>query len=437
VPVLLQELIVAPDIIVSDLVPLRERGNFLAIILAVFGVGTSFGPFIGGAIVEVTTWRWAFWINLPIGGISLAVMYLFLHVQYDKEMSLAEKLRRIDLIGNGILTASAVAILYALTYAGTVRSWSSWKTLIPLSLGLLGLALFPLYEIKGSAVEPVTPPRIFHHRTSKVVIVNTFLIAMVYYWFLYFLPVYFQAVRVYSPRLAGVSLLPQSLAGVPGAAIAALCLSKWGKFKLIHFIGFCIATLGIGLFSIQDEQTHIAGWVVFQCICALGVGMILETLLPAFQAPALEADQAAATSTWAFVRSFGCIWGVAVPASVFNSFVDRHAHLVTDPSVRDQLLCGRAYERASAAFIESFPLETRSEIRAVYRIALQRVFQVGVAFAGLATLLVLLERHVPLRKELETEYGLQSDARDVTGQPATADDSSEKGPATRADGIRN
>ncbi|GAW20230.1 hypothetical protein ANO14919_097290 [Xylariales sp. No.14919] len=416
-------IVLTVNIIVSDLIPLRERGRYIAIILAVFGVGTSLGPFIGGAIVEATTWRWVFWINLPIGGISLIITWLFLRIQYDKEVSFAKKIKRIDLVGTSIIAVATVAILYALTYAGTIEPWSSWRTLIPLFVGFFGLALFASYEMSRFVVEPVIPPRLFHNRTSVVIIVNTFISAMVFYWFLYFLPLYFEAVLLYPPRRAGVSLLPQSLAGIPGAAIAAVCLSKWGKFKIIHLAGFTIATLGLGLFSLQNEWTPVAEWVIFQAICALGVGMVLDTLLPAFQAPAAESDQAAATSTWAFVRSFGGVWGVAIPATVFNNHVDQSLYMIQDPGVHKQLMGGGAYQRASARFVESFPPQTVSEIRPVYRISLQRVFQVGVAFCGFAMLLVLVERNIPLRKEIETQYGLEkgskNDMQQTASQPTT------------------
>ncbi|KAI0378986.1 major facilitator superfamily domain-containing protein [Hypomontagnella monticulosa] len=400
-------IIMMNNVIISDLVPLRERGKYTAIVLAIFGIGTSLGPFIGGAIVDSTTWRWVFWINLPIGGTSLLLMFLFLHVNYDKEMSFAQKIKRIDFIGNGILMAGTVAILYALTYAGTLYAWSSWHTLVPLLLGFLGLALFIGYEVSGLPAEPVVPVRLFAHRTSIIVIINTFLNSAVYYWFLYFLPVYFQAVALYTPFRTGYSLLPLSLFGVPGAAIAAIALSRWGKFMPLHFVGFAITTLGIGLLSTMDETTYVAVWAVFQSISALGIGIVIDTLLPAFQAPVAETDQAAATAAWSFVRAFGSIWGVAIPAAVFNNRIDGLLYTVSDPKARELLSYGGAYQEASASFVTQFSPDVQAEVRAVYREGLKLVFLVGVAFSGFATLLVLLEREVPLRQELDTQYGLQ------------------------------
>ncbi|KAI0394403.1 major facilitator superfamily domain-containing protein [Xylariaceae sp. FL0594] len=392
------------NVIVSDLVPLRQRGKYVAIVLAIFCIGTSLGPFIGGAIVYNTTWRWVFWINLPIGGVSLLIMFSFLHLKYEKkETSLKEKMKRIDFIGNALLIASTVAILYSLTYAGTVYAWTSWHKLVPLLLGFLGFVIFAAFELSGFAREPVMPPRLFHHRTSVVVLVDTFLNSVMYYWFLFFLPVYFQAVALYSSSRAGYSLLPQSLAGIPGAAISAIALSIWGKFKPIHFTGFAFTTLGMGLLSLLSETTTIAERAVFQIIGALGIGIIIDTLLPAFQAPVSESELAAATATWSFVRAFGSIWGVAIPAAVFSNRAGQLVHtIISDPTARQLLGGGGAYQQASAAFIKSLPLGTQNEVRAVYRESLKRVFLVG--------------REVPLRKELETRYGLQEKVQRGQGE---------------------
>ncbi|KAK6222292.1 hypothetical protein LQW54_000992 [Pestalotiopsis sp. IQ-011] len=423
-------IIMVVDIIVSDLVPLRRRGNYIAIVLAIYGVGTSLGPFIGGAIVSSTTWRWVFWMNLPIGGASLAILYVFLHVSYNKDVAWPQKLKRIDYGGCGILMASSVAILYALSYAGSKYAWSSWHTLVPLLLGFFGLVLFGYYETTSLAVEPVVPPRLFHNRTSIVVAIITFLNSALLFWLIFFLQVYFQAVKLYSPRRTGVALLPQSLVGIPGAAISAIALSRWGKYRPLHFAGFAGWLLGLGLFSIQDENTSIAEWAVFQCLLALGAGMVLNTLLPAFQAPVEERDQAAATATWCFIRTLGYVWGVAIPAAIFNNRVDALLYRISDLDIRAQLAGGAAYQSASAAFVQQYPLEFQGEIRGVYRDALKRVWQIALVFAGVACLLVFLEKEIPLRTNLETEYGV----KEATTAKVT-EESAEKGASTKSENV--
>ncbi|KAI9641173.1 hypothetical protein NHQ30_010603 [Ciborinia camelliae] len=396
-------------IIVSDLVPLRERGNYMAVVLAIYGIGVSLGPFIGGAIVSSTTWRWVFYLNLPIGGTSLLVLYLFLHVNHNKDMTFAQKLKRIDILGNLILMAGTVAILYALSIS---NPWSSWHKLVPLILGFLALFLFAGYEASGIPSEPVMPPRLFTTRTSVLVSINTFLNSALLFWVMFFLPVYFQSVALDSPRRTGVALLPYSLVGIPGAAISAMALSRWGKFRPLHFAGFALFTISLGLFSLQREETSTAEWATYQCVFALGAGMVLNTLLPAFQAPASEADQAAATATWCFIRTCGSVWGVAIPAAIFNNRVAALRDQLSNKNIREQLAHGSAYQIAAAQFIDRYPLPVQAELRAVYREALQRVWQIAVVFAGLACVLVWLEDEIPLRTVLDTEYGLKLEARE-------------------------
>ena len=412
-------IVLTVNIIVSDLCPLRKRGQYMAVILAIFGLGVAIGPFVGGAIAERSTWRWVFYINLPIGGLSMLVMFFFLRVNYVNDQPLLDRLRRIDIIGNGILMAGTTSILYALTYAGTIYSWSSWHTLVPLLLGFFGLGVFATFEASGYVSEPVMPARLFKHRTSIVVLCNTFLNSTIYFWYLYFLPVYFQAVSLYSPSRAGYSLLPQALAGAPGAMLAAIALSRWGKFKPIHFVGFGFTTLGMGLLSLLDQDTSIAEWAVFQMICALGIGMIIDTLLPAFQAPVEEKDQALATSTWGFVRAFGSIWGVAVPAVIFNNVIDgRVDEMVSDARARELLGAGGAYQSASAEFVRQFEPAVQEEIRALYVLALRRVFWIGAIFAVVGVLLVLIEKEVPLRKALDTEFGIKKREKGIDAEKA-------------------
>lgn len=189
--------------------------------------------------------------------------------------------------------------------------------------------------------------------------------------------------------------------------MAAIALCKWGKFKPIHFVGFALTTLGMGLLCMMNRDTPIAQWAVFQIIIALGIGIIIDTLLPAFQAPVSEADQAAATSTWGFIRAFGSIWGVAIPAVIFNNRINEQLHIVSDSGARSLLGNGGAYQQASAAFVGDFPSQIQDEIRTLYTGALSRVFWIGAIFAGFACILVFIERDIPLRKSLETDYGLQ------------------------------
>ncbi|KAK0716855.1 major facilitator superfamily domain-containing protein [Lasiosphaeria miniovina] len=396
------------DIIVSDLVPLCERGNYIAVVLLVYTIGISLGPWVGGAIIDSTTWRWVFYINLPVGGVALVMIFLFLHVKHDRTQSVGQKLLRIDYIGNAVLVASTVSVLYALTYGGVRLPWSSGQVIAPLVVGLVGFVLFAWYE-STYVGEPVVPPELFRNRTSGVIFVATFLNSALLYWGIFFLPVYFQAVLGSSAARAGVQILPSVLFAIPGAIVAVLLLSRYGRYKPIHIVAFAVSTLGLGLFTLFDAGTSMAEWVIFQAIGATGSGLVLNTLLPAVQAQVEERHQAATTSAWSFTRSFGSIWGVAIPAAIFNNrFVHLLAEADIDPAVR-QLFDGNnhGYENGHADFIWAIqPPEDRDKIIGVYSEALKLIWQVGIAFAGTNLLITFLEKEIPLRTELETEFGM-------------------------------
>lgn len=395
------------DVIISDLVPLRQRGNFIAIILAVYGIGTTLGPFIGGIIVENTSWRWVFYINLPVGALAFILLFLFLHVKWDKSATAYEKMRRLDYIGNGIIIASTVSILIALTWADVLYAWGSWHILAPLLVGIGGMVLFVVFEGLPFVAEPVMPLRLFHNRTAVIVYVITFLNSVQNYWSFFFVPIYFQAVQLASPAESGVDLLVFSLVGIPAAAISLVVLSKWGRYKILHILGSALFTLGIGLFSIMDQYTSTAAWVWINIAAALGTSMLTNTQLPAFQSSIKEADQAAATASWAFIRSFGNIWGVSISAAIFNSLTASYASMVDDPRARASLMSGNSYSSATKAFVESFEEPVRQQIRNVFTRALQKVFLIGVPFAGFTFLLTLFEKEIKLRTELMTEFGLE------------------------------
>ncbi|KAJ2987030.1 hypothetical protein NUW58_g4732 [Xylaria curta] len=424
------------DTIVSDLVPLRYRGNYIAIILLIYSVGTTTGALIGGLIVDHWDWRWCFWLNLPIGGLSLIIMFFCLNVKHRRDTHWTERLKRIDIIGNLILIGGTVSIFLALTYAGTRYPWGSWHILVPLVIGFAAIIVFGFFEASLSrrwtklpSVEPVMPPHMFATRTSIIVGINTFLYTAVVYWAIFFLPVYFQSVLLVSATQAGINIIPVSLLGIPAAAAAAAAITRWGKYKVVHLVGFALFTLGLGLWSLMDENTSTGEWIGFMFIGPVGAGLLLNSQLPAFQAPVPEAEQGTATATWNFIRAFGSAWGVAIPAAIFSNRVDSliYSGAIADTEAASFLRNGGAYQYASAKFVHQFQSQTtQTEIQVVYRLALQRIFQCAVAFAGASFLLCILEKDIPLRKDLVTDFGLNEDDRSSDGNQVRRRDAGEE-----------
>lgn len=213
-------------------------------------------------------------------------------------------------------------------------------------------------------------------------------------------------------------MLPVMLTGVPAAAAAGAILSRFGRLKAIHLVGFAMFAVGAGLYTRMDRNTPVGEWVGYELVASIGGGLLLNSQLPAFQAPVDEADQAAATGTWNFLRTLGGIWGVAIPAAVFASRVDAlvaaGALAGSDPAAAALLSSGGAYGHASAAFVQSFADQaTRDAVRSLYRLGCQHVFQAAISFVGVCFLLALFERDIKLRKVLETDFGLEEKKKEA------------------------
>jgi EmrB/QacA subfamily drug resistance transporter len=404
------------EIIVSDLVPVRERPKYIAVIFSAFAIAGSIGPLVGGAFAQRATWRWIFYMNLPISGIALILLFLFLNVQYKKD-SAKNMLRRTDFLGNALLVAAVVAILLALTWGGTEQPWSSSKTLVPLILGLVGLVAFIGVESTTWIPEPTMPIRLFANRTSLAAFAITFLQATIQYWIAYYLPVYFQAVLEATPIMSGVNLLPFVIAATPFAMVAGAAVSKLNRYRPWHFIGFGTLAIGYGMLTLLTQDSTTGYWVGAQIVLAVGTGVLVTTSLPAVQAPLHETDTAVSTATWGFLRSFGGVWGVAVPSAIFNSQVNALLYRISDqPALQEKLANGGAYALASKTFLESLNdvPELKSRVLSIYVDSLKLAWQVGIGFSLLGFVISFIIKEIPMREHLETEFGMET--KDMKGQ---------------------
>ncbi|KUI63648.1 hypothetical protein VM1G_10498 [Cytospora mali] len=393
------------ELIVCDMVPLRERGKYLGIVLSTAALGSIVGPVVGGALAE-KDWRWCFYLNLPICAIVLPVLFFFLRI---KHFSISWKgvFAQVDWTGNLIFIGSITSLLISLTSGGTVHPWSSWRIIVPMIVGCLGLVCFHVYEHLIRDANPCVPPHVFCNRTSAAAFYMIFVTSMLLQWVCFFWPVYFLAIRGASLVQTGVDFLPFMCLLIPGSAVAGIILSKTGRYRPLHAIGFVLSTLGPGLNTLLDRDTHAGAWAMLQIVDALGRAFILPTTLPAILASLPEKDVASATGVYSFLRSFGYVWGITVPGIIFNNCFNQLSYQISDAVVRETLGGGKAYQLASGTYVQTLPPVVRSEVLGVYLAALKAVWYGAMAFGASGLIAVAVEKHVPLRTELETEYGLE------------------------------
>ncbi|WXC63454.1 COP9 signalosome complex subunit 1 [Fusarium graminearum] len=399
------------EIVVCDMVSIRERGMYAGIIGGVWAIAAVVAPVMGGAFAQNISWRWIFYINLPIAGVALVALGLFLKLTRPPSGTFKEQMARIDWGGSVLLIGSVTSIVLALSWGGSEHAWSDWETVVPLVIGLVALLAFFAYQGVPWLKEPTMPLRLFSNRTSSTLLAISFIHSLLLYWICYFLPVYFQAVKEASPTRSAVMLFPIACTSAPGGVAAGITITKTGKYRIWHFAGFVLMSIACGLFTLLDENSSTGRWVGFQILFGFGTGVVFTSTLPPILASLPDSDVATATGAWTFIRNFGSIWGVAIPAAVFNNHVNHAASGISDQGVRSLLVNGGAYEHATQYFLktlESIP-RLKDEVVQVYLNGLKVVWQVSIAFCLLGFLLCFFVRSLTLRDELNTEFGLQEE----------------------------
>jgi hypothetical protein len=205
---------------------------------------------------------------------------------------------------------------------------------------------------------------------------------------------------------SGVDLLPITIGFPVFAAIGGAIVTKTGRYKPIHIFSGAIFTIGMGVSSILDENTHTGVWAVVELILSVGMGYTVSSTLQAVQADLPESEVASSTGTWSFIRSLGTVWGVAIPEAIFNNRFDQLSGQI-DSSIRGNFTRGEAYGHANVGFRNSFPAQFRPAIINTYVGALKRVWLVGILFTVVIFLTAFLEKEIVLRTELDTDFGLK------------------------------
>ncbi|KAL4862189.1 hypothetical protein BDV12DRAFT_179117 [Aspergillus spectabilis] len=397
-------LIALSEVIVTDLVPLRLRGQYFGILSAMWSVGSVTGPILGGGFAQDVSWRWIFYINFPFIGIGLIAIILFLKLNIIPT-SLAEKLRQIDYIGTIIFVGSLSSFLIPLTWGGIVYSWSSWRTLVPLLIGVAGLAVFAIYEARF-ATDPIIPPKIFQNRTASVSFAGSFLQGLVLWCLLYYQPLYYEAVKGYSPIMAGVALFPATFTVAPSAAVVGILVTKFGHYRWAIWLGWFLSTLGLGLLCYMDVDTNIPSWIFINIIPGLGLGLLFPSIGFAIQASATNDTLAIAVGMFSFFRAMGQAVGVAIGGVVFQNQMYHNL-------LKYESLASRAaeYSQDAAGLVEvirAMPAGAEKlALQTAYTDSLRIVYAVGCAVCGVAFLLSLGTEGYDLNRALESKQTLR------------------------------
>ncbi|KAH7308938.1 major facilitator superfamily domain-containing protein [Stachybotrys elegans] len=399
------------QVVYADIVPLRQRPKYFAMVLGAWAIGTVSGPLLGGAFVNANRWRWCFYINLPICGLGFVLVPLFVRLT-TKKTSLASKLARVDWIGGFLFVCGLASFLIGLSWAGTQFDRLSIQTLAPIFVGLYALASSIAWE-RFVASEPFLSISLFLSPSAVAAYATAFGNGFILFCTLYYGPFYFMAVRFTNALDAGIRMLPVTCLLLPGSVIVSVLSTRLGRFRWAVWIGWVISTLSCGLMQLFDQTISTPAWAAILAIFGAGNGMVLTGTNVAIQAISPAKDCGRAATMYAFMRSLGMTVGVAVGGTTFQNVMilglDKHAlpHGIARHA--------EAYVYRVQNMSDSDP--TRAQVLDAYVQGFHGVFWLTGGVATVCLLGSIFIRKHSMDKELDSNFVLRNTFKDDRRHP--------------------
>ncbi|MFD5747719.1 MFS transporter [Streptomyces sp. NPDC127033] len=306
-------LIVLSMAIVGDLVAPRERGKYQGLFGAVFGATSVLGPLLGGFFTQQLSWRWVFYINLPLGLVALLVIATVLHIPVHRTR------HTIDYLGTFLIASVAVCLVLVASLGGTTWAWGSAETIGLTVLGLVLLAFF--IRVERRAAEPVLPLRLFRLRTFTLVACISFIVGFAMFGTMTYLPTFLQVVHGVTPTLSGVHLLPMVLGLLITSTLSGQIVSRTGRWKVFPILGTGVTAVGLLLLHRLTEFSGAWETSAHLFVFGAGLGLVMQVLVLVVQNAVSYEDLGVATSGATFFRSIGASFGVAVFGTIFTSLL--------------------------------------------------------------------------------------------------------------------
>ncbi|KKF92312.1 putative transporter C3H1.06c [Ceratocystis platani] len=396
------------NICISDLFSLRQRSFYFGMVGLVWAVAAASGPLLGGVFTSEISWRWCFYINLPVCGVCIVILFFFLKL-HNPRTSMREGLAAVDWMGSMTVIGGTTMILLALEFGGITFPWDSATVLCLIIFGSVMIGLFAVIEWK-IAKYPVIPLRIFKATANQAALSIAFFQSFVFQSGAYWLPLYFQGAKAHTSLQSGYYLLPFIVSLAFFSTLAGLFIKKTGQYKLVIIAGMATMTLGFGLFIDLDKNSPLVKIIIYQLIAGIGVGPNFQAPLLALQTNVAPRDIASSTATFSFFRQIAAAISIVVGGAIFNNEMDTH-YKSLEPSLGVSLAARFSGHNAatSVTMVRSLPEAQKELVEALYAASLSKMYIMFAVFGFVGTLAALFIQQKTLsRDHVEHKTGLKS-----------------------------
>ncbi|MFG3136879.1 MDR family MFS transporter [Streptomyces sp. NPDC048211] len=404
-------LMVTSMALIADVIPLRDRGKYQGAIGAVFGVSTVIGPLLGGLFTDHLTWRWAFYVNVPI-----AIVVVIAAARTIPSVKAAGR-PVIDYLGIAMVTVGASSLILATSWGGNQYAWGSSVIIGLFLLGLVALAAFCLVEFR--AKEPMLPMRLFSNPVFTVCSILSFIVGFAMLGAMIFLPTYLQYVDGDSATLSGVRTLPMVIGLLAASIFSGNVVSKTGRYRIFPIVGSLVMAIGLFLLSRMGPDSGVWLESLYMLVLGLGIGLSMQVLTIAVQNTVDYADLGTATSGVTFFRTLGSSFGTAVFGTIYANSLGPNLQEGVAAAVRaggDPAVVAAASQ--SPERLHALPGAQSAPLAQAYADTLHTVFLWTVPVALIGFVVALFLKQVTLR---DTARASSTDMGDGFASPSAGD----------------